>query len=289
MSTTLLSALLGVVGMVGWGSYDFLGGLLARRLGSFRPLVWSQVAGAVSIVVVAAFAGTSVADVPTRSLLLAPVAAALYCGGYLFFFKGFEKGDVSIVAATMNVWAVVTMGVAFGFAGQRLTTAQSVGAFMIIAGSVLAAVDWGRVRHQGFEVSAGVPETLLGAVLFGVYWNVSEVISEDAGWLRTTVLVKVGIVAILLALAIRARTTMARRASAGSVLVMLAMGGVEVVAVAAVNYGLAIGDAILVTPIASALSVVTIALAVVVLRDRVCALQGFGMAMAVAGIVTTSL
>jgi drug/metabolite transporter (DMT)-like permease len=67
------------------------------------------------------------------------------------------------------------------------------------------------------------------------------------------------------------------------------MGAVEVGAVAAVNYGLAVGDAILVTPIASALSVVTIALAVLVLKDRISGLQGLGIAMAVAGIVTTAL
>ena len=67
------------------------------------------------------------------------------------------------------------------------------------------------------------------------------------------------------------------------------MGVIEVCAVAAVNYGLAIGEAILVSPIASALSVVTIVLALVFLREKISALQGLGTAMAVVGIITTAL
>ena len=43
----------------------------------------------------------------------------------------------------------------------------------------------------------------------------------------------------------------------------LPLGVIEVAAVALVNYGLTIGDAILITPIASALSIVTITLAVI--------------------------
>jgi bacterial/archaeal transporter family protein len=104
VSSTLLSALLGVCGMFGWGVYDYLGAALSKRMGSFAPLFWSQTAGAATIVL-AALAVRSSWGVPIKSLLLVPVAAGLYCGGYLFFFTGFEKGNVSIVAATCGPWS----------------------------------------------------------------------------------------------------------------------------------------------------------------------------------------
>ena len=69
---------------------------------------------------------------------------------------------------------------------------------------------------------------------------------------------------------------------------ILLMGMIETGAVALVNYGLTIGDAILITPIASALSIVTIALAVIFLKDKVSGLQGLGIAAAIAGIVVTA-
>lgn len=65
-------------------------------------------------------------------------------------------------------------------------------------------------------------------------------------------------------------------------------GLIRVFAAAEVNNGIAIGEATLVSPIASALSVVTIVLTVVILRDRICALQGLGMAMAITGIIATA-
>ena len=66
------------------------------------------------------------------------------------------------------------------------------------------------------------------------------------------------------------------------------MGMIEVAAVALVNYGLTIGDAILITPIASALSIVTIALAVIFLKDKISKLQGFGIFTAIIGIIATA-
>ena len=67
------------------------------------------------------------------------------------------------------------------------------------------------------------------------------------------------------------------------------MGIIEAGAVAVVNYGLTIGDAILITPIASALSIVTITLAVIFLKDKVTKIQGIGIVTAIVGIIVTAL
>ena len=66
------------------------------------------------------------------------------------------------------------------------------------------------------------------------------------------------------------------------------MGIIGVSAVALVNYGLTIGDAILITPIPSALSIVTIALAVIFLKDKLSKLQLIGVVIAILGIVATA-
>ena len=69
---------------------------------------------------------------------------------------------------------------------------------------------------------------------------------------------------------------------------ILLMRVIEDAAVTLVNYGLTIGDAILITPIASALSIVTISLAVLFLKDKISTVQGFGILMAIIGITTTA-
>ena len=288
MSTTLISILIGIGGMIGWGIYDFLGGVFSKQIGPFKSLFWSQLAGLISILLLA-FAFKAEFGISILAIILSPMAAIVYSAGYLFFFKGFEKGNVSIIAATMNLWAVFTMLFAFIFMGQRLTTTQTIGVFMIISGATLASLDWGSIRDQNLQLSSGVKEAILGAFFFGIFWNISEIISEEIGWLITTLLVKFGIAIFLLIFSIIVKQEIRlTNTPTKTKYVIWLMGIIEVGAVALVNYGLTIGDAILITPIASALSIVTIALAVIFMKDNISKFQGLGIIMAIAGIIATA-
>ena len=274
--------------MFGWGIYDFLGGVYAKQIGPFKSFFWSQLAGLIFALLLI-FAFTINLNVPILVIILLPIAAIVYSAGYLFFFKGFEIGNVSIVAATMNLWAVFTMLFAFIFMGQRLSTLQSLGVFMIISGVTLASLNWSDIKNQNFQLSSGVKETVLGAFFFGVFWNISEVISEKIGWLLTTLFVKFGIILFLLLFSflIKRELDLTKATTKTKCMVVL-MGIIEAGAVAIVNYGLTIGDAILITPIASALSIVTITLAIIFLKDKVTKLQGLGIITAIAGIIVTA-
>ena len=288
MSTAILSILSGIAGMFGWGIYDFLGGVYAKQIGPFKSFFWSQLAGLISTLLLI-FVFTTRLNVPILIIILLPIAAIIYSAGYLFFFKGFEIGNVSIVAATMNLWAVFTMLFAFIFMGQRLSTIQSLGVLMIISGVTFASLNWSDIRNQRFQLSSGVKETVLGAFFFGVFWNISEVISEEIGWLLTTLFVKFGIILFLLLFSfLMKRELDLTEATTKTKCMVVLMGIIEAGAVAIVNYGLTIGDAILITPIASALSIVTITLAIIFLKDKVTKLQGIGIITAIAGIIVTA-
>ena len=274
--------------MLGWGIYDFLGGVFSKQIGSFKSLFWSQLAGLISILLLA-FALKTTFDIPFLAIALSPLASIVYSAGYLFFFKGFEKGNVSIIAATMNLWAVFTMSFAFLFMGQRLSTTQTIGVFLILSGATLAAIDWKSINKQGFQLSLGVREAILGAFFFGVFWNISEIVSEEIGWLLSTILTKLGIIIFLLGFSLFAKQEIGlTNIPTKTKYAVLLMGIIEVSAVALVNYGLTIGDAILITPIASALSIVTIALAVIFLKDKLSKLQLIGVVIAILGIVATA-
>jgi len=288
MSITLLSILLGIGGMFGWGIYDFLGGVFAKQIGSFKSLFWSQLAGLISIFLLALVFRSSV-NAPVLVIILSLIAAILYSAGYLFFFKGFEIGNVSIIAATMNLWAVFTMLFAFIFMGQRLSALQTLGVLMIIFGATLASLNWSEIRNQRFQLSAGVKEAVFGAFFFGIFWNVSEIISEKVGWLFTTLFVKLGIILFLVIFSLLAKQKIGlTKTSTKTKTIILLMGVIEAGAVALVNYGLTIGDAILITPIASALSIVTITLAIIFLKEKVTKIQGLGIVTAIVGIIVTA-
>lgn len=289
MSSAIISLLSGLGGMFGWGIYDFFAGIYSKKIGPYKTFFWSQLSGLIFVfLLVSVFTNTP--NIPTLIILLLPIAALFYSAGYLFFMKGFEIGNISIVAAIMNLWAVFTMLIAFIFMGQRLSTLQSIGVLMIISGATVASLNWSEIKKKGFQLSIGVKETVLGAFFFGVFWNISEVISEKIGWLLTTLFVKIGIILFLLLLSfVIKRELYLTKATAKTKLMVVLMGILEAGAFAIVNFGLSIGDAILITPIASALSVVTIALAIIFLKDKVTKLQGLGIITAIFGIMVTGL
>ena len=287
MSSTIISLVSGLGGMLGWGIYDFFAGVYSKKIGPFKTFFWSQVFGFVFILLLALVFTASFA-IPLGIGALVPVAALVYSAGYLLFMKGFAIGNISIVAAIMNLWAVFTMVFAFLFMGQRLSGTQLAGVCLIVFGAVMTSLNWREIQNKRLGLSAGVKQTVLGAFFFGVFWNISEMISEQIGWLPTTVLVKGGIILVLFfgALAMKRQIGLAK-ANARTKWVVALMGVLEAAAVALVNFGLTIGDAILITPIASALSVVTICMAILFLKDKITRLQGAGMVLAVAGIVFT--
>jgi len=173
--------------------------------------------------------------------------------------------------------------------GQRLSTLQSLGVLMIISGATLTSLNWSDIKNQNFQLSLGVKEAVIGAFFFGVFWNISEVISENIGWLLTTLFVKFGVILFLLLFSfLKKRELDLTKATTKTKLMVVLMGILEAGAVAIVNYGLTIGDAILITPIASALSIVTITMAIIFLKDKVTKLQGLGIITAIAGIFVTA-
>ena len=287
MSPIILSILAGLGGMFGWGTSDFFAGLFSKKIGHFKTFFWSQTAGLIFACLLIFFFATSF-SVPTLMAVLLPVAAIFYAAAYLFLYKGFEIGNISIVSATINLWAVFTVLFAFLFLGQRLSGFQFWGVAMIIAGATLVALKWSDIKNQNSYLLKGVKETVAAAFLFGIFWNLSDVIAKDIGWLPTTIFVKIGTILFLLLFAIFVKKELAiAKTSTQTKLIVALVGILEAFAVASVNWGLTISGAILVTPIASALSIITITMALVFLKEKVTKVQALGIVMAVAGIVLT--
>jgi transporter family protein len=288
MNAIIQSILAGLGGMFGWGIYDFLGGLFSKKIGNFKTFFWSQLAG-VFFASLLIFAFGIKLNIPTRIAILIAVASIFYAAAYLLFFRGFELGNVSIISATMNLWAVFTMLFAFIFMGQRLSTIQFLGVIMIIAGVGLVSLKWNDIQDRNIKLLSGIKETILAALLFGIFWNLSEMISEDIGWFSTTLFVKMGIVLFMLLFSLLVKRELSVTTTSPKIMMMILLAGVlEAAAVAIVNWGLTIGEAILVTPIASALSIVTITMAAIFLKEKITGLQAIGMITVISGIVLTA-
>jgi len=168
ISPAVISLLSGLGGMFGWGIYDFFAGVYSKKIGPFKTFFWSQLAGFFFVLLLVCLF-TITLEIPVLIIVLLPTAAFFYTAGYLFFMKGFEIGNISIVAAVMNLWAVFTMLIAFTFMGQRLSVLQSIGVLLIICGATLASINRSELKGKLFQLSAGVKETVAGAFFPGYF------------------------------------------------------------------------------------------------------------------------
>lgn len=288
MDKTLVSIFSGLGGMFGWGTSDFFAKLTSDKIGHTKTFFWSQVAGLIFVLFLLPIFGLNILF-STNFYLLIIVASFFYASGYLFFYKAFEIGNVTIVSATINLNVIIAMLLAFLFLGQRLTFMQSIAVFMVIFGVILVSINFKDLKKNGLNLMTGVKETLMASVLYAVFWNLSEIISENIGWLATSLFVKIFAIILLIAFSKFAASDLSLRNSASKIkLVVFLVGVLEAAAIVSVNFGLERGDLILVSPISSALSIVTISLAVIFLKEKVTKIQTLGIITAIAGIILTA-
>lgn len=287
MDKTIVSILAGLGGMFGWGTSDFFANHSSDKIGHFKTFFWSQIAGTLSILFL-----IPIFDIELNltflfiALLLA--ASLFYAIAYLLFYKAFEIGNVSVVSATINLYVVFTMIFAFVILGQRLSLMQLLAVCIILAGVTLISFNFSDLKNKTAKLLFGVKETLMASLLFGIFWTLLEVITEKTGWLSATIFVKTGSILFLIILSFFAKHKLSlAKIDLKTKIIVVLIGILETAAVASVNYGLTIGDVILITPIASALSLVTILMAVIFLKEKISIIQGIGIFLVISGIILT--
>jgi bacterial/archaeal transporter family protein len=290
MNKTLISILGGLGGMFGWGVSDFFANLSSDKVGHFKAFFWSQVAGLLTVLCVVLFFQPSV-EVSLNLVLMILVAGISYSLGYLFFYKGFEIGNVSIVSAVINSQNLLIVLIAYFVFHQTLTAIQVPALLTVLVGIILVSVDFKELKKGGNAISRGVKETLLAAVFFGViYWPFNEFISERIDWRLATLLIKITAVSfVFLFSQFKKEDLKLSKKIGGKFLLFIALTGIlEAVGVLGTSFGLAYGDSIIVGPISSALTLVTVTLAVIFLKEKLTKIQALGIILTVGGIVATA-
>ncbi len=281
--------LAGLGGMLGWGTSDFFASQSTDRIGYVKTFFWSQLIGLIVIICVVPFSGI-VLHFSFSVIGLLLLLSFFYTAGYLLFYKAFEIGNVSVVSSTINLYAVCTMIFSFIFLGQRLTLMQIIAVIFIFFGVTLVSLNFQDIVKGKLSILLGVKETLLSALIFGIFWTVSNVIASQIGWVVITLGIKIGTIVLLLFYSYFMKNSFKlEKVKVKTKYILIGVGLLDVIGTASVNFGLSIGDAILITPISTALSIVTISLAVLFLKEKLSRIQVVGIVTTLAGIVMTAL
>ncbi|MFL6139851.1 MAG: EamA family transporter [Frankiaceae bacterium] len=272
-----MSVLLALLASLLWGTSDFLGGTLSRRMASFDVVAGSQ---AIALVVLTVLAlGPLDAHVTLACVLWSIAAGVVGLLALGAFYRGLAEGTMGVVApiAATGVAVPVIVGV---IGGDHLSPLQVVGIVVAVLGVVAAggpdvrAARAGGLRHRPVLLAV-VAALGFGAVLLFIAKGSESSVLVTLLVMRLSAVVCLGTVA----LALRRRPTIARP----DLPVLAGVGMLDLAANAA--YGIATRSALvsLAAVLASLYPVVTVVLARQIHAERLSRSQLIGAVAAICG------
>jgi drug/metabolite transporter (DMT)-like permease len=262
-----------------WGISDFVGGVQSRRMPLLVVMLITQWVGLIGLLVLLALRGTG----PPEIAKLVPAALAGTAGlaALAAFYRGLAIGTMSIVApiAATGVAVPVIVGVA---GGDRPGGLQVAGLVAATIGVVLASREGDASGASAARKRLSIGLALIAALGFGSFF-VGLRISARTDVLWALLAARATGCACLLLLAARSRV---RVTGLGVSLPLLMLAGLLDLSANA-TYALATRHGLLsVVAVASSLyPLATVALARLVLKERVRRVQELGIVMAVLGVI----
>jgi drug/metabolite transporter (DMT)-like permease len=261
-----------------WGVSDFYAGLQSRRLPLLTVLAVSQAVGLAVIALIVAARGHGPPSAGPLALAAGSALAGL--GGLAAFYRGLAVGAMSVVAPVSATAAAIP--VAYGLAtGDRPTALQAAGMASALVGVILASREEDPERGRGTRLAAGFGLALIAALGFGTFF-VAIGRASDHGPLWAILANRVAGVALLWTLVGLRRPKLGLGRGSGGPLA--AIGCLDMGANAGYALATTQGLVSLVAVLASLYPAVVIALAHLVLGERIRPSQRVGVAAALAGV-----
>lgn len=272
----MLALAISLASAASWGVSDFLGGLQSRRLSVLAVLAVSQPTGLLLIGVLILLFGAD--PVSADKLAIAFLAGVAALGGLGAFYAAMAMGTVSVVAPIASLGVVVP--VVFGVAqGEDPGAIQLAGLIVAIAGVVILSYE--EHPEHGGVARRSIWLAILAGLGFGVFFTGIDVASPDRpGWAILAVRVG-GVSAVAVAILIR-RPPMDGVPPA--IPVLAAIGMFDIIANALFAVASTKGILPVVAVGGSMYPAFTIALAHLVLGERLATIQWGGVVLALVGV-----
>ena len=270
----MLAIALGLVSGLSWGVGDFLGGLASRRAHAFTVVALSQAAGLVLALVLLALTRPDVPGAAAYGLGIAAGASGAL--GLAAFYRGLAVGTMSLVAPISALGALLPLALDLA-AGRSPGPLALAGMIVALAGAALAATAPGPASRAGLGLA------VVAALGFGGFFVLLAESADGAGALWSLVAARTGSVPIALAgvAVVGAGLAVGR----GVLPLVLGAGILDASANLMFAAGSQRGLVSVVAVLGSLYPVATVALAALVLHERLGRLQAVGAAVALGGVV----
>jgi drug/metabolite transporter (DMT)-like permease len=276
-------ALWGFASMFAWGVGDMLARYASVRMGS--P---SVALGVMALGIAPPLLAALLRDSPWSALvsgdfaILAVLSAVLFSLAYVVFYRGMERGLVSVVSAVSAGYLVVTTILLAIFFDEVIGPVKWLLIFVILAGIVLISA-----RGRSGAAISGVWYGLAAMMFMGVAFTLWKPMVEDVGPFLAVVSVRL-LSTFFLGIYLTVRRVAWFSFKKGTALLVIGAGVLDSLGFVAFNLGIELNPVSLIIPIAAAYPAVTMVLARVLLKERMTRVQMAGMGTVLGGVIVFS-
>lgn len=268
-----------------WGVADFLGGIQTRRIPGVVVAAGSQ-AVALCLLAAAVVPFTGI-DGDREGTLIALVAGVATAGGVAALYAALALGPMTVVAAITATG--VTVPILFGLAtGERPTALEGLGMALAGIGVLLAAQDRPLTEELRRASRRALVLSLLAAALLGIDLVALERSANEGNAVSTVFWNRLSSVVLLgVAVAVLQRGIVTRLRERPQI--TLAIGAGDVGGIGLFTLATTVGLLGIVALVSSLYPVITIALAYLLLGERVRPIQRLGVVTVLVGVGLLSL
>lgn len=293
----MISALLGLVSALGFGTSDFLGGLAARYLGSLRTVL---ITGITSLIALLLGSLWLTGNWSLESWLFGGLSGLAGVIALVCLYASLAIGPMSILSPIGAVVGALVPTVWDIFAGDALGWFSYLAIALALSAVVMVSLAPG--EHGVKPSIKGITLATAAGLLFGIYYILLDLAPDDAALGPAVANRAVAVVVIAIAVAAASVTRRMRRANSANrtpvqssdiaageegsldwrrgLGLALITGVIEAVGTSLYLFGVVTGSLTVVSVLVSLYPAMTIVLATLVLKERLGVVQYVGLAVA---------
>jgi len=279
----------GLLAALGWGSADFFGAVVGRRIGSLWTVIIAQVFAALAATAIVVFTRDSVRPVAALTGALA-LNAIFSATAYVTHYRALELGPVAVVSPVGATYALVGVVLAITFLGERPGFLALTGGLVTVVGVMLTSTDLRKLRAVTHGMPPGLPWAVASAIGFGVGGFFLAYLSRHLGWVvgmwasRCAQLAGFAVVGFAQRKSLGARLPL--RAGIGAA---IGVGAADLVGVIAFSIGTQSGLVSIVLVASAVFPLIAVGLSIAYLGERPVPNQYVGVGLVAAGLVLLGL
>jgi drug/metabolite transporter (DMT)-like permease len=297
MNSYIIALIAGLSGMFGLGIADFLAKKTIDKIGELKTLLWVQVIGGIILIIIFLLTQQPFPTITTSMLLGVFLLAVLDCIGYLFMYRAFHKGVMSIVSPIASSASGFSVLVTLVLFKESLTNFGIVGVTLIFVGILITSLDFSDLGGS-FNIRrlrAGVPEAFVVFVLFGLWFPLWDRFVENKEWMFWLIMLKImsALVLVIFFYISNRLKGKSEKLTVGYSLIkktLFFVGFFEMLAYLGTTWGYSVttNTTSFITVIANSYSIPTIALSYIFLKERISKQQMVGIVSVISGIIISS-